>query len=111
LRVAHSISEARAYLDGAGPFRDRNHNPIPNLIVSDMNLSGQTGNEFLEWVQKETRLSSIPFVFFSGSFRPSDQAKSTELGAGAFFVKTGDIAQMRDRVRSMLKFLPNNFGS
>ena len=106
LRVATSIGEARSYLEGAEPFHDRRHNPIPNLIVSDMNLSGHTGNEFLEWIRSDGNLASIPFVFFTGSFRPSDQVKSSELGAGAFFVKTGDMDVMRDRVRSMLKFLP-----
>lgn len=106
LRVAASIGQARSYLEGVAPFHDRRHNPIPNLIVSDMNLSGHTGNEFLEWIQTEGKLASIPFVFFSGCFQPSDRAKSSQLGAGGFFEKTGDMDTMRDRVRSMLNFLP-----
>jgi DNA-binding response OmpR family regulator len=106
LRVVGSVSEARAYLEGTGPFIDREYYPVPDLIVSDMNLPGPTGNDFLEWLREDERFTAIPLVFLSGSFQPSDRVRSTELGADSFFTKSGDIEKMVERVRNMLKFLP-----
>lgn len=106
VRVVGSVSEARAYLEGGGPFRDREYYPVPDLIVSDMNLPGPTGNDFLEWLREEERFADIPLVFLSGSFQPSDKVRSTELGANSFFAKSGDIEKLVERVEHMLKFLP-----
>jgi CheY-like chemotaxis protein len=108
VRVVCSASEARDYLEGRHLFSDRDYYPIPDLIVSDMHLHGQTGNDFLDWLRKEKRFSSIPFVFLSGSFAAEDKTRSAELGVGAFFSKSGDIDVMVERVRSMLNFLPRN---
>ena len=106
VRVVGSVSEARAYLQGTGAFRDREYYPLPDLIVSDMNLPGPTGNDFLEWLRDDQRFAAIPLVFLSGSFQPSDKVRSTELGAESFFTKSGDIEKLVERVRNMLKFLP-----
>lgn len=106
VRVVHSVSEARAYLEGSGPYADRTYYALPNLIVSDMNLSGQTGNDFLEWVREQGHFQTIPFVFLSGSFNAADKEKSTELSPHGFFTKSGDIDVMVERVAQMLKLLP-----
>ena len=106
VRVVGSVSEARAYLAGDRPFNDREYYPVPHLIVSDMNLPGQTGNDFLEWLREEERFAAIPLVFLSGSFQPPDKVRSTELGANSFFTKSGDIEKLVERVEHMLKFLP-----
>ncbi len=108
VRVVGSVSEARAYLEGVGAFCDREYYPAPDMIISDMNLSGQTGNDFLEWIRKDERFVDIPFVFLSGSFRPSDKARSAELGPHGFFTKSGDVEEMVVRVQHMLNFLPRD---
>jgi CheY-like chemotaxis protein len=106
VRVVASVSEAREYLQGCGKYRDTAYYPCPDLIVSDMNLPGATGNDFLAWMRKDDRFAAIPFVFLSGSFLPLDKLRASELGADSFFVKTADIEVMRQRVENMLKFLP-----
>lgn len=105
VRVVGTVSEARAYLEGSGSFRDRSYYPIPNLIVSDMNLTGQSGNDFLAWLRERTDFSKIPFVFLSGSFGLADQVRANELSAGELFVKSGDISLMVERVSHMLKLI------
>ena len=108
VRVVRSVSEARHYLEGTGMFSDRSYYPLPDLIVSDMNLPGLTGNHFLEWLRSDSRYSFIPFVFLSGSFLPADRSQAVSLGSEGFFVKTGDISAMKERVQSILKFLPRS---
>src|ERR1044072_4202030 len=93
-RVVGSVSQARAYLEGTTPFADRDYYPLPDLIVSDMSLPGQTGIDFLERLREDARFTELPFVFLSGSFQPHHRVRSTELGAGAFYTKSGDIEKM-----------------
>jgi CheY-like chemotaxis protein len=108
VQVVASVTQACMYLEGYGKFADREHYPLPDLIVSDMNLSGETGTGFLEWLRQEDRFAHLPFVFLSGSFQPQDRVRSAELGVRTdeFFVKTDDMNIMTERVRSILKFLP-----
>jgi CheY-like chemotaxis protein len=106
LRVLSSVTEARSYLLGNAPFDDREYYPLPDMIVSDMSLSGETGNDFLRWLRRSDQFGVIPFVFLSGSFLPTDQARSVELGTSGFFAKTADMSVMIERVRGILKFLP-----
>ncbi len=106
VRVVGSVSEARDYLEGRGPFADRQYFPVPDLIVSDMNLPGVTGNVFLEWLRQTPGFKDIPFVFLSGSLQTPDRVRAAELGADSLFVKTGDISVMKERVANMLRFLP-----
>src|SRR5205823_1830889 len=82
------------YLEGTGKFGDRNYYPFPALILSDMNLSGESGNTFLEWLRDDPRFKGLPLVFLSGTFRISDRALAERLGATDFVVKTGDIAEL-----------------
>ena len=108
VHVVASVTQACMYLEGYGKFADREHYPLPDLIVSDMNLAGETGTGFLEWLRQEDRFAHLPFVFLSGSFQPQDRVRSAELGlrTDEFFVKTDDMNIMTERVRSILKFLP-----
>jgi two-component system, response regulator len=106
IRVVDSVHHARDYLEGRGEYSDRRYYPVPDLIVSDMNLPGAFGNVFLEWLRKDERFVALPFVFLSGTFLPPDKAWAEKLGAEGFFHKTGDIEVMKERVQKMLKFLP-----
>jgi CheY-like chemotaxis protein len=107
VHVVTSVSQARDYLEGRARFSDRRYFPLPDLIVSDMNLPGATGVVFLEWIRQQEKFVHIPFVFLSGTFMPLEQQHATTtLGVDSYFAKTGDITVMMERVQSMLKFLP-----
>lgn len=106
LKVVTSVSEARDYLEGRVSFGDRRTYPLPDLIVSDMNLPGVTGNVFLEWLRADERFKHVPFVFFSGSFLPVDQIRAKELGTDEFFVKTANMDLLLSRMTHILRFLP-----
>src|SRR5882672_5044832 len=105
VHVTGSVPEARDYLNGVAPFDDRWQYPLPDLIVSDMNLPGANGYVFLEWLRGQERFCDLPFLFFSGSFAPVDKGRANELGV-LLFAKTTDTDLMCQRVQSMLKLLP-----
>ncbi|HWN95772.1 MAG TPA: response regulator [Methylomirabilota bacterium] len=106
LRVVTFIAQAHDYLKRRGEFTDESYYPLPDLIVSDMNLHGETGNDFLTWLRKDARLGEIPFIFYSGSFTESQRQTSMGLNPEGFYPKTADMDEMTKQLASILKFLP-----
>jgi two-component system cell cycle response regulator len=58
---------------------------LPDLIVSDLHMHGQSGFDFLESVKSDPRLRPIPFILFTSSIgQVSDETRGLELGAVQF---------------------------
>lgn len=106
VRTVTGVSDARAYLQNSGPYRDRDYSPRPDLIVCDMQLIASTGNEFLEWIRSQDEFRDIPVVMLSGSSLPAERTRAMDLGAREFFLKTIDIREMENSVGQLLKNLP-----
>lgn len=106
VRVVTGVTDARNYLEGAGDYADREYYPLPDLIVCDMKVFGGTGNQFLQWVRAHDAYRSIPVVMLSGSSLPEERTTSMQLGARAFYLKTGDMAEMTEHVRELLENIP-----
>lgn len=106
LRVVTFIAQAHDYLKRRGEFTDESYYPFPDLIVSDMNLHGQTGNEFLMWLRNDCRFADIPFIFLSGSFTEDQRRASMELNPDGFCPKTADMDRMTECLGNIMKFLP-----
>lgn len=61
---------------------------LPDLILSDVNMTGGTGYDFIKAVKADPQLNSIPFVFITSTFLDvSSQAKGLSLGAARFIVR------------------------
>ncbi len=103
LRVVTFIAQAHDYLQRRGEFTDESYYPQPDLIVSDMNLHGATGNEFLTWLRKNPRFADIPFVFLSGSFTAPQREASMELNPEGFYPKTADMDELAKCLARILK--------
>jgi CheY-like chemotaxis protein len=105
VRVVPTVSQARRYMEGRGEFRDRLYYPLPNLIVSDLRMHGDTGVEFLAWLNQHEEFSTIPFVMLSGSAMPADREAVEKLGAKGFYSKTAEFALMQEQMRKILEHL------
>ncbi len=89
--------QAVRYLNGEGPYRDREQYPMPVLILLDLDLPELNGFQFLEWVRKEPELSRLPVIVLTGSTFSPDVKLAYSLGANSFLVKPthpGDFAAM-----------------
>lgn len=94
-RVAKG-EEALEYLEGIGPYADRQAHPFPDLVVLDLKLPGLSGFEVLEWVRGQEGLKGLPIVVLSGSWLDEDRQKAETLGASGYLVKSclySDIAE------------------
>lgn len=78
--------EAIDYLSGAGPFRDREKYPLPDLIVVDLRMHRINGLEFLGWLSRSS-YSGIPAVIWTGSPDPKEIQTALALGAQGIFNK------------------------
>ncbi len=58
----------------------------PKLVVSDLNMPGMDGFEFLRRARNNPALATIPIVIFSSSRAPWDVQRSYQLGANSFII-------------------------
>jgi CheY-like chemotaxis protein len=72
--IARNLSEAKAYLGGAGMYSDRQRFRLPTTILSSYHLDGDSGVDLLSWVKADANLRGIPFVLLVPS-----SASSTEI--------------------------------
>jgi CheY-like chemotaxis protein len=70
IHAANSVEEAEAYLSGEGDFANRDEFPLPDVIVTDLAFRGESGLEFLKWLQASPGLKEIPVICLSGSEDP-----------------------------------------
>ena len=105
VRIVDNVMQARDYLEGRGEFGDRFYYRMPDLIVTDFKMHGQTGVEFIRWLRGQATYNVIPVVMYSGTALPKDMAAALEVGALAFFQKSGEFRRVCENVESILKFL------
>lgn len=81
-----------------GLARAKEH--LPDLIISDIHLTGKDGFDFLLAAKADSALSSIPFVFLSStSYGTEDARRAKELGAKKFIARPIDPAPLLDEIR------------
>lgn len=95
---------AMDYLEGQGPYADRNLYPIPGLLLLDLNLPRKNGLEVLRWVRQHQVFHTLPVVVFTSSNRDIDVYKSYALGANAFVVKPAMMDELLAAVKGLKDF-------
>ena len=108
VRVVSNTTQAKAYLLGTGEFQGRDYYPLPDFIVSDLKMHGETGLDFLHWMRQQPAFSHIPFFVLSGSGLAEDQAKAMALGAKSYFTKSGDFPVAVEQVKTLIDLAAQN---
>jgi len=85
--IARNVSEAKAYLIGAGIYSDRKRFQLPSTILSSYQVDGDSGVDLLAWVKADTGLRKIPFVLLAPSSASSDEIAEVK--------KTGSVRVAR----------------
>lgn len=101
--ILNSGSETVEYLSGQGRYLNQ-VNPLPKLMLLDLNLVGMSGFEVLEWVRSTDRTRWLSIVAFSTSDNPTDIRKAYEAGINAYIVKPGTYQATGTLLKRLCQF-------
>ncbi len=86
--------------EGLDWLRD-NKNPLPGLILLDLNMPVMDGFEFLEKIKDDSVLKRIPVVIMTTSKHPSDKLKGFERQAAGYMVKPVRYSDFLDMLSTL----------
>ena len=89
------------YLSGTGAFAGREENPLPCLILLDINMPGLYGLEVLQWTRQQPQLKEVPVLMLTSSSHPADMEKARYFGANDYLIKPSNPAQLVELARKI----------
>jgi len=113
LTVVKDGEQAVAYLEGTGPYSDRQNHPPPALMLLDLKMPRKTGFEVLEWIRERPEFNHLPVVVLTSSQESSDISRAYALGANSYLVKPANFASLVDmmnRLREYTTFTQQHVG-
>ena len=91
--------EALDYLFGKDA--DGNANPLPDVILLDLNMPRVNGLEVLHKMRSSVRTRSVPVVVLTTSDEQRDVADSYQLGANSYIRKPVDTNDFFEAIQSL----------
>ena len=88
--------------DGDDALRIARSSPV-QLILLDLGLPANDGFRVLEWLKQDPLLQVIPIIIFTAWNSTDDKVRGFELGAVDYITKPCDLAEVRARVRAVLR--------
>lgn len=76
---------------------------LPDIILSDIVMSGKNGIEFCKSIKENSALSHIPVILLTSSSAPETKLKGIEYGADDYILKPFEKEFLMARVSSLLK--------
>lgn len=81
-----SVEEMIAYMKGEGSYGNREHYPLPRLVLLDMHLKASDGLDAAAWLRSQSKFRKVAIVAISGSGKERLQS-AVEMGAHALMEK------------------------
>jgi DNA-binding response OmpR family regulator len=101
LKVVHDSAEAVLYLQGKGPYENREENPLPALMLLDLKLPGNSGFDVLRWARERSGLKRLPIIVLTSSSADRDVNMAYDLGANSYVVKPLTFDSLLDLVKAV----------
>jgi CheY-like chemotaxis protein len=101
LNIAVNGVDALARLRREPPYES---DPVPDLILLDLNLPMKDGREVLREVKGDPRLKAIPVVILTTSHAEADVLRANALDAAAYITKPVDFEQLIALVKEVDTF-------
>lgn len=96
--VARDGQQALDYLFAEGEFASRAGQPLPTVILLDLNLPKVGGLDVLERLRADPRTKLLPIVILTSSDEERDRLRSYENGANSFVRKPLNFAEFAETV-------------
>jgi CheY-like chemotaxis protein len=108
IRTVNDGEAAIDYLKGEGVYSDRSRNPLPVVILLDLNIPKVNGFGVLVWLHSQPKLKRIPVIIWTGSSRVEDVERAYDLGAAGYLVKPSSVEELRTMVLRLRDWLEIN---
>jgi|SRR5690554_2061000 len=103
--------ELMRYLYREGDFSAHRSNPLPNLILLDLNMPRKDGREVLVELKADPALAKIPVVILTTSNTQEDMHYTRALGATAYQTKPVTFKGMVEFMKSLTSYSTQTFNS
>ena|SRR3954462_1794193 len=101
VRVMKNTAELRGYLDGQGPYSNRELFPLPSVALLDLDLPGLEAANFLCWLRSDSACKKMPVIGFS-DFEVSKRIQAfMTLGMNGFFQKRTNLDETVECLRNV----------
>jgi CheY-like chemotaxis protein len=103
LQVVADGRAAVSYLNGEGPYANREKYPYPSLVFLDLKLPYLSGLKVLEWWRSQNSLPSTVIIVLSSSHEPADLTTAYRLGASSYLIKpptTEELVSLATAIRA-----------
>jgi CheY-like chemotaxis protein len=92
------------YLHRRGGYTDLVGEPLPGLILLDLNMPKKSGREALAEIKADDTLRRIPVVILTTSKAEEDILRTYDLGANSFVVKPVTFDALVDLVKTLATY-------
>ena len=100
LQIVDDGQKVIDWLSGKDGFSDRTTHPLPERVLLDLKMPVKTGFEALEWIRSQKSFEKLPVVILSSSDDPKDVKRAFELGATKYFVKSPQLQDVIEYLRT-----------
>lgn len=101
LQFVNDGEELMDYLHRRGEYTSLKAEPLPGLILLDLNMPRMDGREALKEIKNDPKLRKIPIVILTTSKADEDVVKSYDLGASSYIVKPVTLQNLMNVARSL----------
>jgi CheY-like chemotaxis protein len=92
------------YLHRRGKYESLKGQPLPGLILLDLNMPRKDGREALKEIKSDHILRRIPIVVLTTSKAEEDILRTYELGVNSFIIKPVTFESLVDVVKTLAKY-------
>ena len=91
--------ELMDYLKRRGQHKDRVNEPLPGLILLDLNMPRKDGREALKEIKAQPELRRIPIVVLTTSKADEDILRTYDLGVNSYVTKPVTFDSLVDTIK------------
>jgi CheY-like chemotaxis protein len=92
------------YLKRRGKYEKLMNDPLPGLILLDLNMPRKDGREALKEIRADPKLCHIPIVILTTSKAEEDILRSYSLGVNSFIIKPVTFESLVEIVKTLAKY-------
>lgn len=96
--------ELLQYLNREGDYAALKGQPLPGLILLDLNMPIMDGREVLKVLKNDDKFKSIPIIVLTTSKAEEDVARSYDMGVNSFVIKPVSFSNLVEMIQSITDY-------